>query len=368
MEIMVGEMVQLLKNNYSGKRIFLTGHTGFKGSWLTALLHHLGAEVKGYALAPKNEKDHYNIIDGDEICHSEIRDIRDLDGLKSSLQTFDPHYVFHLAAQPLVIDSYLDPVYTYAVNVMGTAHVLEAMRGLEGACIGILITTDKVYKNHEWEYPYRECDELGGFDPYSNSKACSELVIDSYRSSFFNPSKLDEHQKKIASARAGNVIGGGDWSDNRLVPDIVKSVHVNEEVVLRNPDSVRPWQHVLEPLVGYLVLGARMNEDDESSFSEAWNFGPDNMERISVGALTDLAQTYWGRSEREVRLTKAMHHEAGLLKLDISKAKSLLGWYPVLSQKDSIKWTIDWYKHYLNKTKSARDLTTNQIKAYLDLL
>ncbi|RZK32381.1 MAG: CDP-glucose 4,6-dehydratase, partial [Hymenobacter sp.] len=259
---------------YAGKRVFLTGHTGFKGAWLLAWLHELGATVRGYALAPQTTPSLYEVIGGEALCEkSVIADLRQRDLLTQEVVDFQPDFVFHLAAQPLVRLSYDIPAETFEVNALGTAYMLEAVRQLEKPCTVVLITTDKVYENKEWVYPYRETDRLGGYDPYSASKACTELVINSYVQSFFNKADYARHQKAIAVGRAGNVIGGGDWALDRIVPDIVRAVQAGQPVQLRNPAAVRPWQHVLEPLGGYLLLGAKLSQD-AARYAGAWNFGP----------------------------------------------------------------------------------------------
>jgi len=270
--------------------------------------------------------------------------------------------VFHLAAQPLVLLSYDQPELTYETNVMGTGYLLKAIRKLDKPCSVVLITTDKVYENKEWIYPYRENDRLGGYDPYSSSKAACEILIHSYRQSFFNSKNYELHKKGIAVARAGNVIGGGDWSENRIIPDIVRSLSSNKKVIVRNPNAVRPWQHVLEPLGGYLLLGQRLHEDP-LKFSEAWNFGPFLSDTFPVITLVKRALAIWGSGEIEVLLGKQNVHEAGLLKLDISKAQAILNWHPKLSCDDAIEKTINWYK--ASSEVSITRLMTNDIAEYL---
>jgi len=351
-----------LKNTYAGKRIFVTGHTGFKGSWLIKILSDLGAIVKGYALEPENEINLYAKIDGDLLCESLICDIRDKAALKNAVLDFQPDYIFHLAAQPLVRLSYKIPSETFEVNTIGTANLLDSIRFLEKKCIIILITTDKVYHNNEWEYPYRENDRLGGYDPYSASKACAELVIDSYKNSFFHPTKYGEHQKTIAVGRAGNVIGGGDWSDDRLIPDIVKALSVNKEIVVRNPKSIRPWQHVIEPLFGYLELGAKLNEDS-IKYSKAYNFGPNTSDALSVEDMVEKSIKFWGSGSYTVQVNIDNPHEAGVLRLDISKALKELNWFPVFDAQTAIERTINWYKLYY-KNVLATELMKLDIDYY----
>ncbi len=351
-----------LKNVYLGKRVFVTGHTGFKGAWLIKILNDFGAIIKGYALPPQNEINLYNEINGDSLCESIISDLRDRSALKNALLDFQPDYVFHLAAQPLVRLSYEIPSETFEVNVVGTANLLDSIRLLDKKCNLVLITTDKVYHNNEWEYPYRENDRLGGYDPYSASKACCELVIDSYKNSFFNPSKYDQHKKAIAVVRAGNVIGGGDWSKDRLIPDIAKALSVNKEIVIRNPKSIRPWQHVIEPLFGYLELGAKLNLYP-IKFAQVYNFGPNTNDALSVEEMVIKSIKCWEAGSYIVQQNENNPHEAGLLKLDISKALSQLSWRPVFNAQTAIERTINWYKNYYNKV-SATELMKLDIEYY----
>jgi CDP-glucose 4,6-dehydratase len=345
------EIMNELKNTYSGKRVFVTGHTGFKGSWLIKILNEFGAIVKGYALAPENEINLFNEIKSHFLCDSVIADLRDKETLKKSLLDFQPDYVFHLAAQPLVRLSYEIPSETFEVNAIGTANLLDAVRQIEKRCNIVLITTDKVYHNNEWEYPYRENDRLGGFDPYSASKACSELVIDSYKNSFFNTNKFNQHQKAIAVGRAGNVIGGGDWSKDRLIPDIAKYLSKGDEIIIRNLNSIRPWQHVIEPLFGYLELGAKLNIDP-IKYSQAFNFGPNTSDALSVEEIVKKSIQNWGSGSYKASIDTNNPHEAGLLKLDISKAINELNWKPVFNAHTAVERTINWYKNYYNGIKA----------------
>jgi len=346
------EIMNELKKKYFGKRVFVTGHTGFKGSWLIKILHDFGANIKGFALAPENEINLYTEINGDLLCDSVISDLRDRDTLKKAVLDFQPDYIFHLAAQPLVRLSYEKPSETFEVNAIGTANLLDAVRLLEKRCNIVLITTDKVYHNNEWEYPYRENDKLGGYDPYSASKACCELVIDSYKNSFFNASKYDIHKKAIAVGRAGNVIGGGDWSKDRLIPDIAKALSVNKEIVVRNPKSVRPWQHVIEPLFGYLELGIKLNTDPRK-YGQAFNFGPDTSDALSVEEMVKKSIENWGSGSYKPVVDVNSPHEAGLLKLDISKALNELNWKPVFDAHTAIERTINWYKCYYSGAEAS---------------
>jgi CDP-glucose 4,6-dehydratase len=352
---------ELLEKAYRGKKVFLTGHTGFKGSWLLLWLHSLGAEVKGYALAPENKNDLYHLIEGDSLCHSVIADIRDRKKIKEEVLSFQPDFIFHLAAQPLVRLSYQLPVETFETNITGTANLLDAMRFLDKPCDAVMITTDKVYENLEKEYHYKETDRLGGFDPYSASKAAAEIVISSYRNSFFNLNEYGRHQKSIAVARAGNVIGGGDRAKDRIIPDIIRALESNEDIIVRNPEAVRPWQHVLEPVFGYLLLGARLKENP-SFFGDAWNFGPEHEDFLKVGALVELAIQSWGNGKYKTPELAGQPHEAGLLQLDNTKAKTGLGWTPGFNSETAIRKTMDWYR---NAAPSYRSFTLGQIKEYI---
>ncbi|MFZ1704660.1 MAG: CDP-glucose 4,6-dehydratase [Saprospiraceae bacterium] len=354
-------MVQFEKV-YRDKKVFLTGHTGFKGSWLLVWLHSLGAKVKGYALAPENSEDLYNQINGDGLCESVIADIRDKDRLKEEIISFQPDFIFHLAAQPLVRLSYELPVYTFEVNTLGTAYVLDALRYVEKACNVIIITTDKVYENKEWHYPYRENDRLGGYDPYSASKATAELVVGSFQNSFFNKKEYARHKKSISSARAGNVIGGGDWAKDRIIPDIVRALQQNKNIEVRNPYAVRPWQHVIEPLSGYLLLGQKLVEDP-IKYAEAWNFGPVQDDTFTVQDLVKEAISVWGSGHYDEPLLQHQPHEAGLLKLDINKAINELGWKPKWNAKRAIDETISFYK---NVEDTPAEFILNQINRYLN--
>jgi CDP-glucose 4,6-dehydratase len=351
-----------LKNIYSGKRVFVTGHTGFKGSWLIKILHNFGAVLKGYALAPENDINLYTEINGDAICTSVISDLRDREALKNAVLDFQPDFIFHLAAQPLVRLSYEIPSETFEVNAIGTANLLDAIRLLDKKCNVILITTDKVYHNNERDYPYKETDRLGGYDPYSASKACCELVIDSYKNSFFNLNKYEQHQKAIAVGRAGNVIGGGDWSKNRLIPDIAKALNANKQVVIRNPKAVRPWQHVIEPLFGYLELGLKLNADP-IKFSQAYNFGPNTADSLSVEDMVVKSIKCWASGTYNVEVNSNNPHEAGLLKLDISKVIKDLNWKPILNAQTAVELTINWYKNYYNNI-TANELMESDIEYY----
>ena len=355
-----------LENTYKGKKVFITGHTGFKGAWMLKTLSLLGAEIKGYALEPQTKNDLFYLIDGEKLCQSVIADLRDKKRLESEIIAFQPDFVFHLAAQPLVRLSYEIPCETFEVNVIGTAHVLDAIKQLQKKCSVVLITTDKVYHNNEWVYPYRETDRLGGYDPYSASKACAELLIDSYRNSFFNANDYDRHLKGIAVARAGNVIGGGDWSKDRLIPDIVRALISKQPIMVRNPNALRPWQHVLEPVCGYLMLGRQL-EKEPVNFAQAYNFGPQSEDALSVEEMVQLAIKEWGSGEYKIDQKPNQPHEAGTLKLDISKVKSELNWVPKLNSKETIKFTLDWYTNFSNLGKKLCDYTSFQINYFFNL-
>jgi CDP-glucose 4,6-dehydratase len=356
-------MFEQYKNIYANKKVLVTGHTGFKGAWLVKILSMLGANIKGIALEPKTKNDLYHLIDGDKLCNSSIIDIREKDSFVKEVVDFEPEFIFHLAAQPLVRDSYTDPSATFVINAIGTAYLLDALRVHKGKCAAVMITTDKVYHNNEWVYPYRENDRLGGYDPYSASKACAELVIDSYRNSFFNTHSYNEHQKTIAVARAGNVIGGGDWSKNRLIPDIIKALSTGSVIELRNPDAVRPWQHVIEPLSGYLLLGTKLAQSPKD-FSKAYNFGPFIQDTLTVQQMTQMAISYWGNGSFELIPDPYKLHEAGLLKLDVTQAVTELKWSPVYNASKAIDETIGWYRSFIEDPTAINDFTEQQIHHY----
>lgn len=351
-----------LRSIFNKKRVFVTGHTGFKGTWLIQILQWLGAEVKGFALAPEKANDLYNQVNGDKYCYSSvIGDLRDLQVLKGELVRFEPDFVFHLAAQSLVRRSYDAPVDTFMVNTQGTVHVLEAIRSLQKPCVGLMITTDKVYENPERGTAFKEDDKLGGYDPYSASKAAAEIVIESYTRSFFNPETYDKHQKAIAAVRAGNVIGGGDYSDDRIIPDIVRALDFGETVGLRNPESVRPWQHVLEPLGAYLLLAAKMSEDPVT-YSTAFNFGPEPDDTKTVEELTQIfLETFGQQGNYKVTTTATQPHEANLLVLDSNKAERMIGWKPQLNAAQAIRTTAEWYA---DKENDAHTKCMMQIEKY----
>ncbi len=340
---------------YRGKKVFITGHTGFKGSWLWAILNHIGAECTGYALAPHTEPAHFSLFPLRKA--SFIGDICNQESLTKRLQDSEAEVVFHLAAQPLVRESYKNPRYTYETNVIGTLCLLEAVRNTPSIKAVVIITTDKVYENKEWDYPYRESDELGGYDMYSSSKACAEILVNSYKRSFFSP----ERMLLIATARAGNVIGGGDWSTDRLIPDMVKATSKGKPVFIRNPKSVRPWQHVLDCLYGYLLLGGKLLEG-KKEFARSWNFSPYSSETKNVKEITEIASKYWEQIRVEYGEATEDYHEAGLLRLDNSLATSLLKWKPVWDTETAIQKTIEWYKVFYQRNSL---LTETQIAEFL---
>ena len=348
---------------YKGKKVFLTGHTGFKGAWLAAWLYQLGAEIKGYSLEPEYENGLFDLLLPLKIFENKIGDIRNRVGLKSEIQSFQPDLIFHLAAQPLVRRSYHLPAETFDVNVTGTANVLEAVAGLQKKTSVVVITTDKVYENIEKDVLYNESNSLGGYDPYSASKACAELVVSSFRNSFFPPLKYSAHNKSIASARAGNVIGGGDWSADRIIPDIIRALEQEKQIRVRNPYAIRAWQHLLEPLSCYLIFGKLLFESP-AEFSRAYNFGPLPEDHLTVQELVEEAISSWGNGNWKDESDPSQPHEAGILKLDISLAQSSLKWKPKLKAREAIDWTIQWYKHDKN---SLADFTFRQIKTFEEL-
>jgi CDP-glucose 4,6-dehydratase len=327
---------------WKGKKVFITGHTGFKGSWLSLWLQDMGAVVKGYALDPNTKPNLFTQAKVAQNMDSEIGDITDLNHISESMKIFNPEVLIHMAAQPLVRLSYQEPVLTYTTNVMGTVNVLEAARKCTNLKAIVSVTTDKCYENKEWPWGYRENEPMGGHDPYSSSKGCAELVTAAYRKSFFN----DANSAFLASARAGNVIGGGDWSSDRLIPDILRAFEKNEPVIVRNPISTRPWQHVLEPISGYLVLAQHLYEEG-SNFAEGWNFGPKDEDCKPVSWILDKMVTSWGNGASWELDKNNNPHEAGFLKLDCSKASMQLNWNPKWNLENTLESIINWHQHYL---------------------
>ena len=350
---------------WKGKRVFLTGHTGFKGSWLSLWLQSMGAHVTGFALAPPTTPSLFEVARVADGMNSIIGDVRDLTSLEKAMNEAKPEIVIHMAAQALVRYSYDNPVETYATNVMGTVHLFEAVRTTPSVKAVVNITTDKCYENREWIWGYRENEPMGGFDPYSNSKGCAELVTSAYRASFFNPQHYAKHGVALASVRAGNVIGGGDWALDRLIPDIISAFSEGRPVSIRSPHAIRPWQHVLEPLRGYLMLAERLYLNGVE-YAEGWNFGPNEVDAKSVGWIVDTLAGQWGAGATWA-LDGADHpHEATYLKLDISKVRSKLGWSPSLNLTQGLQMIVDWYREYKNKS-DMRDLVLSQIAAYTTL-
>ena len=347
---------------WKDKKVFLTGHTGFKGSWLSLWLQQLGADVTGYALLPPTTPSLFDVARVAQGMNSITGDIRDGVMLNNAMRQAAPDIVIHMAAQPLVRRSYVDPVETYSTNVMGTVHLLEAVRQTPSVRAVVNVTTDKCYENKEWVWGYRESEPMGGFDPYSSSKGCTELVTAAYRNSFFNADKYNQHQVALASARAGNVIGGGDWAADRLIPDVLAAFEKNQPVLIRNPHATRPWQHVLEPLRGYLTLAEKLTEEG-AAFAEAFNFGPESDDAQPVEwIVTQLAQKWGGGATWQI--DGGNHpHEANYLKLDISKASHRLNWQPVMRLDRALGLTVDW-AHEMHVGTDMRGFTQSQIEAY----
>lgn len=346
-----------LEEFYKGRKVFVTGHTGFKGSWLCHLLIYLGAEVTGYAILPPTDPSIYELTGLSDRIHSVIGDVRDGEKLKNAMREAEPEIVLHLAAQPIVRESYKNPVYTYETNVMGTVHVLEAVRAVESVRSFLNVTTDKVYQNNEWEWGYRETDPLDGYDPYSNSKSCSELVTHSYQKSFFTDGRC-----AISTARAGNVIGGGDFAADRIIPDCVRAALTGQDIIVRNPFSTRPYQHVLEPLCAYLMIAMRQYEDNR--FSGNYNVGPDDRDCVTTGELADLFCASWGDGMRWINKYDGGPHEANFLKLDCSRIKSVFGWKSVWRVSEAVERTVAWSRVY----EAGEDVTGvmgRQIGEYL---
>jgi len=349
---------------YRGKTVLVTGHTGFKGGWLSVWLKMLGARVIGFSLPP--EEGRPSFFETAEVARDMVSvfgDIRDLRALSAVVHEHGPEIVFHNAAQSLVLRSYREPVNTYATNVMGTVHLLEAVRASPSVRAVVIVTSDKCYENREWVWGYREGEPLGGHEPYSSSKGCAELVTAAYRQSFFN----ENGGAAVASVRAGNVIGGGDWAEDRIVPDVVRGIVAGKPIPIRHPRAVRPWQHVLEPLRGYVMLGQRLSTGGARTYARAWNFGPRDEDAISVGELAEQLLKFWGAGELAVQENGQGPHEADYLKLDCSNAHTRLGWYPVLNIRKALEWTVGWYRTLLADHSSVSRFTANQIEAYTRL-
>jgi CDP-glucose 4,6-dehydratase len=356
------EGVEMNRAFWKGRRVLVTGHTGFKGSWLCLYLARLGAEISGYALDAPTQPSLFETAGVAAVMNAVRGDVLDLDALCRAVAQARPEVVIHMAAQALVRRSYEDPVGTYAVNLLGTVHLLEAVRRTPGIRVVINVTTDKCYENREQVWGYRESDRMGGRDPYSSSKACSELATSAYRNSFFPPRLHAQHGTAVATARAGNVIGGGDWATDRLIPDFLRAIQSGEPLLLRSPSAIRPWQHVLEPISGYLALAEKLWEDG-ARFSEGWNFGPADDDARPVSWVADNLVNLWGEGASWKSDSTAKPHEATYLKLDCSKARASLGWAPRIRLKTALEWVVEWQKHYC-KTQDARTITDLQILRY----
>lgn len=354
--------MEYFNNIYKNKTVLVTGHTGFKGSWLSIWLRELGANVIGYALDPYTEKDNFVLAKLEDKIMDIRGDIRDKEHLERVFEQYKPDFIFHLAAQPLVRLSYDQPVETYEVNVMGTINVMECIRKTPKTKVGIMITTDKCYENKEQIWGYRENEAFGGYDPYSSSKGAAEIAISSWRNSFFNPKDYEKHKKSIASVRAGNVIGGGDWSLDRIIPDCIRALEKGEAINIRNPKAIRPWEHVLEPLSGYLLLGQKMYEEP-SKYCEGWNFGPNLDSIVPVWEIGEKIIKYYGSGKLEDKSKKGELHEAKLLALDITKARFNLGWKPRWDIDRAIEKTVEWYKNY--SSEDVYGLCVKQIEEFL---
>lgn len=355
-----------LKETYTGKKVLITGHTGFKGSWLSQWLLKLNAEVYGYSINIPTEPSLFEQLNLKELIFHKEGDIRDFERLKNYIEVIKPDFIFHLAAQSIVGESYRNPIYTVETNVIGTANLLEVVRQLGLQTNIITISSDKCYENQEWLFGYRENDPMGGYDPYSASKGAMEIIVSSWRRSFFNPENYKSHGVKLASVRAGNVIGGGDWADNRIIPDCFRHLFKNEPIELRNPTAMRPWQHVMEPLGGYLLLGGKLqsvNGEEILKYCDDFNFGPLISSNQSVGTLVEQILDLWG-TRKESKTKKASFHEAALLNLSISKAYHILNWHPVWNFKTTVSKTFEWYKAYSEDPNRMIEVTNKQIEDY----
>ena len=354
--------VDIFNNFFAGKRVLITGHTGFKGSWLCIWLHELGAEVVGVGLDPYSDKDNYVLSDIGTKIYADVRaDIRDAHAMLRIFEQYQPEIVFHLAAQPLVRYSYDEPVMTWETNVMGTIHVMEAFRHCPSAKVAVMITTDKCYENRETKHAYTEDEPMGGYDPYSSSKGACEIAISSWRRSFLTPAEYAKHGKSIASVRAGNVIGGGDWAKDRIIPDCIRAIEAGQPIAIRNRHAVRPWQHVLEPLSGYMLLAQKMWEKP-TEYCEGWNFGPKMDAVVPVWDVATMLTKAYGKGELLDQTDPNAPHEANLLMLDITKVQTRLGWQPRLSTAEAIALTADWYKRY--QSEDVYQLCVEEIKSF----
>lgn len=348
---------------WSGKRVFITGHTGFKGGWLSLWLASMGAKITGYALKPNTTPNFFEVTKiASGLDHSHIADIRDLEKLRKTMAQAEPEIVIHMAAQPLVRYSYDNPVETYATNVMGTVHVLECIRNLDCVRVAVVVTTDKCYENKEGIVGYSENEPMGGFDPYSSSKGCAELVTSAYRQSFFSPDKFDQHNIAIASARAGNVIGGGDWSEDRLIPDAIRAFELKKSLMLRNPLATRPWQHVLEPLSGYLILAQALHQGGVQ-FDGAWNFGPRDEDARPVKEVVEFLIKNWGSPANWQQDLSEQPHETHTLRLNCTKSRDYLSWAPKWGLEKAIQNIIDWYRAY-QRGENMQEVSLQQIAQY----
>ena len=358
-------LTNLFSGIFKDKTVFVTGHTGFIGSWLTEWLCELNANVVGYSLEPTTEPSLFETLELEKRITHIVGDVNDHPKLEKSVQEYSPEFVFHLAAQPLVQTSYKQPLETIQTNVIGAANLLESIRKTSSVKVCVIVTSDKCYENRELDYAYKETDPLGGYDPYSASKGAVELVTSSYRNSFFNPKDFDRHGISLSTSRIGNVIGGGDWAKNRLIPDSIRSLSTKQDIHIRNPTAVRPWQHVLESISGLFCLSKKM-WDNPSLYAQPWNFGPlINNENITVSQLTSQIISEWGSGNWN-EVSHDEHHEANLLMLDSSKAIEKLDWHPVYSIKDAIGKTISWYKEYFTNDNNMQEFTQNQILEYVE--
>jgi CDP-glucose 4,6-dehydratase len=359
----VESMVNPTASFWFGRRVLVVGHTGFKGSWLSLWLHRLGARVAGLSLPPATTPTLFELAGLQDLIPTTLGDIRDLAVVTDAMQNWRPEIVFHLAAQSLVRQSYRDPVSTYVTNVMGTVHVLEAVRSIPSVQTVVVVTSDKCYENREWSWPYRETEAMGGYDPYSSSKGCAELVTSAYRRSFFSASA--DRVVGIATARAGNVIGGGDWAEDRLLPDCMRALGAGRHIEIRNPNAIRPWQHALEPLRGYLILAERLNADAES-FGGGWNFGPADEDARPVSWIVSRVVKQWGPQAGWSLTTADAPHEATYLRVDASQARMKLGWVPRLRLESALDWTVTWHRR-LNAGEPALALADEQISRYCEM-